>query len=327
VRVLRTLLLVGGLLALALLIHHFGLESITAALTRIAWWQFTLVCLVYGLSLLLDTLGWRFTLIRDYPPFTKLLAARCAGQAMNVVTALGGLGGEAVKAWLLRQDVPYERSVPSLILAKTAEVVAQILLLVIGIAVAWATGVVGWTLIGPMCTLLAVEVISVGGFLLLQVTGGVGRIGRALAWVGAGRGARRVDSSVREFYRAHWPTFLISVSFHFASWVAGMVEALIILWSLNVAASAVTATVVEALGTGVRFATFFIPGSLGSLEGANAAAFRALGWPASDGLAFSLVRRGRQAVWIALGLAVMGVMGATRAAGNEAAQSAPSRAD
>ena len=52
--------------------------------------------------------------------------------------------------------------------------------LVIGIAVGWATGVVGWTLIGPMLTLLAVEVISVGAFLLLQITGGVGRIGRAI---------------------------------------------------------------------------------------------------------------------------------------------------
>ncbi len=39
------------------------------------------------------------------------------------------------------------------------------------------------------------------------------------------------------------------------------------------------------------------------------------GWAANEGLAFSLVRRGRQAVWIAIGLAVLGAMGATRAAG------------
>ena len=59
-----------------------------------------------------------------------------------------------------------------------------------------------------------------------------------------------------------------------------------------------TAVIIEALGTGVRFATFFVPASLGTLEGAYAAAFTAFGWAASDGLAFSLVRRGRQAVWI-----------------------------
>jgi hypothetical protein len=71
--------------------------------------------------------------------------------------------------------------------------------------------------------------------------------------------------------------------------------------------------VLEALGTGVRFATFFIPASLGSLEGANAAAFAAFGWAASAGLAFTLVRRGRQAVWIAVGIAILLTMGVTRA--------------
>lgn len=325
-RALRIVPLAGGALALILLVRHFGLDSITAALTRIAWWQFVLICLVHGVSMVLDTLGWRFTLVADRPAFAKLLAARCAGQAVNVVTALGGVGGEATKAWLLRRDIPYEASVPSLILAKTAEVVAQALLLVTGILVAWATGVVGWALLGPMCYLLIVEVIAVGGFILAQVAGGVGRAGRLLAWVGAGRGARRIDGAVRGFYRSHWRSLLLSVGCHFAGWLVGTVEVLLILQSLQVPASLVTATVIEALGTGVRFATFFIPASLGTLEGANAAAFAALGWAASDGLAFSLVRRGRQAVWIGLGLAILVAMGATRA-GREPVKSASARAN
>ena len=67
----------------------------------------------------------------------------------------------------------------------------------------------------------------------------------------------------------------------------------------------------------MRFATFFVPASLGTLEGAYAAAFTALGWAASDGLAFSLVRRGRQAVWIGLGLLVLMVIGAGHAVEKE----------
>ena len=143
---------------------------------------------------MLDTLGWRYTLVGARPPFLRLLAARCAGQAVNVVTALGGLGGEAIKAWLIRRDISYEASVPSLILAKTAEVVGQALLLVTGILVAWATGIVGWSLLGPMCYLLIIEVIGVSGFIVAQVTGGVGRVGRLLAWAGVGRGAHRIDA-------------------------------------------------------------------------------------------------------------------------------------
>ena len=163
--------------------------------------------------------------------------------------------------------------------------------------------------------LLLVQVIAVGGFILVQVAGGVGRVGRLLAWLGAGRGVHRIDGAVRTFYRSHWRALFLSIGFHFASWLVGAVEALLILQSLHVPASLVTATVIEALGTGVRFATFFMPASLGTLEGANAAAFTALGWAASDGLAFSFVRRGRQVVWIGLGLVILVAMGATRAAG------------
>jgi hypothetical protein len=82
--------------------------------------------------------------------------------------------------------------------------------------------------------------------------------------------------------------FVLSVGCHFASWLLGAVEALLIARSLHVAASVTTATVVEALGSGVRFATFFVPAGLGTIESANAAAFAALGWAASDGVAFSL---------------------------------------
>ena len=88
-----------------------------------------------------------------------------------------------------------------------------------------------------------------------------------------------------------------------------------------------TATIIEALGTGVRFATFFIPASLGTLEGAYAAAFTAFGWTAGDGLAFSLVRRARQVVWIGVGLVILLAMGATRMVGKETAEPVSARAD
>jgi hypothetical protein len=252
-----------------------------------------------------------------------LLAARCAGQAVNVVTALGGVGGEAIKAWVVRRDIPYEASVPSLILAKTAEVVAQGLLLLTGILVAWTTGAVGGTLLSSMCYLFVVQVLAVGGFILAQVLGGVGRVGRLLAWVGGGHVARRVDGAVRGFYRSHWRALLLSIGFHYASWLTGVGEALLVLSSLHVPASLVTATIIEALGTGVRFATFFVPASLGTLEGAYAAAFTALGWAAGDGLAFSLVRRARQTVWIGLVLLVLAAMGTIRAGEKAPASARP----
>jgi hypothetical protein len=80
------------------------------------------------------------------------------------------------------------------------------------------------------------------------------------------------------------------------------------LWALDVKTSLATATAIEALGSGVRFATFLVPASLGPFEAANAAIFAALGFGVGAGLAFSLVRRARQVVWIAIGIVVLVLM-------------------
>ena len=307
-RALPVVLAAAGTLGLVVFAYLSGAESLVSTLTRIMWWQFGLVCAVYGVGVIADTFGWRYALGRGQSPrFLRLLAAKCAGEAVNVVTALGSVGGEATKAWLLRRDVPYEASVPSLIVAKTSLVLAQALLIVVGILVAWTTGAGGPTLLLAMSALLVVEVIGVGGFLGVQLGGVVGRAGRALAWLGADRAghAQRLDHALRRFYRREWRSFLLSAGFHFVGWLVGAVEAFLILAALGLPVSLVVATVIEALGSGVRFATFFVPASLGALEGANAGAFGALGWAASAGLAFSVVRRARQAVWIGLGFAIL----------------------
>ena len=66
---------------------------------------------------------------------------------------------------------------------------------------------------------------------------------------------------------------------------------------------------IEALGAGVRFATFLVPASLGAFESANAVAFEAIGLGAGAGLAFSFVRRARQLAWTGIGLLVLVSMG------------------
>jgi uncharacterized membrane protein YbhN (UPF0104 family) len=313
---------------LMVLVYHVGAGSITAALASLAWWQFALVCAVHALSLVTDTLGWRYAFAADRPTFRGLLVAKCAGEAVNVLTALGSVGGEAVKAWALRRETPYEASVPSLVLAKTSLVVAQALLLLVGVLVAWAAGLGGTVLFTAMLSLLAVEVLAVGGFLGVQLAGVVGRAGRLLAWAGwSPEQAQRLDGALRAFYREHRASFAASVAWHFAGWLIGALEALVILRSLALPATAATALVLEALGSGVRFATFVVPASLGTLEGANAAAFTAFGWAAAAGLAFTLVRRGRQAVWIGLGIAVLAMLGAARSLAPSEAGPAAAGAD
>src|SRR5262249_57420611 len=120
-----------------------------------------------------------------------------------------------------------------------------------------------------------------------------------------------------------WQLFGLSAGFHLLGWLMGAVETWLFLHVLQIPASLTTALVIETLGSAVRFATFFIPGSLGALEGANTAAFVALGLGAPAGLAFSLLRRLRQVVWIALGVLVLLLARARMRRAPEATASSP----
>ena len=310
-RRIRVLLFVVGIGGLAYLVAHVGTEALAAAFAELRWWQFLLVCLPYGLIMTIDTLGWRYAFSKGNVPFHRLLGARLAGDALNVATALASVGGEAVKAWLIRRDVPYEESVPSVVIAKTTITIGQALFLLIGIVVAWTTLPLESVVVRTMLWLLVVEILAVGGFVLAQLVGLVRRGGRLLTGLGVTADtsyAERLDDSLRRFYREDRRRLLLSTSFHLGGWLLGGVETYLMLKVLGIPAGLATAMVIEAFGSGVRFATFLVPASIGASEGANAAAFAALGFTASAGLAFSLVRRGRQAVWIVIGLLTLVTM-------------------
>jgi uncharacterized protein (TIRG00374 family) len=307
-RAVKAVLLVLGVILLGVLVYRVGADPILEALGRLTWWQFGLVCLPYAVITAADTLGWRFAFARDRAPFWRLYGARLAGEALNVVTAVGAVGGEAAKAWLVRRDVAYEESVPSVIVAKTTITLAQALFLLLGLLLAWLTLPASVDLVRAMTWLLVVEILALGGFLGAQLSGLVARGGRLLRMLGAIESiayAERLDQALRDYYRTEWRRFGLSLGFHLAGWVLGALDTLVILWALGVTASVTTATIVEALGSGVRFATFLVPASLGPSEAANAAAFAALGFGAGAGLAFSFIRRARQAVWVVIGLTVL----------------------
>jgi uncharacterized protein (TIRG00374 family) len=322
-RILKTLFLILGAVLVGVLVYRIGTRPVLETLAKLAWWQFIVVCLPYALIMAVDTLGWRFAFARDRAPFLPLYGARLAGEALNVVTALGSVGGEAVKTWLVRRHVSYEESIPATVIAKTTITMAQALFLLVGIAVAWSVLDVGSVVLRGMLWLLVVEVLAVGGFVGAQVFGLVARGGRLLRTFGVLKDtayANTLDKALRTYYLTQWRRLALSVGFHLLGWLLGAVESFIMLWALDVDVPLLTATMIEALGSGVRFATFLVPANLGAFEGANAAAFEALGLGAGVGLAFSFVRRARQIVWVVLGLVVMGVMRWT--GGSETAQDA-----
>lgn len=313
----RFLLLLLGAGLLGLLVAQNDPAQIFASIAGMSWRLGIVLCFPATLVTILDTLGWRFAFSKPRVSFVTLLGARLAGEAFNLTTPTAALGGEAVKAWLLRGQVAADESISSVIVAKTTIMIGQGLFLLFGVAVAAVVVPLDSLVLQGMLWLLIVEVVAVGAFAVAQTQGMLGWGRRLLERVGLARFARTetlqlVDQGLAGFYRNEPRRLALSIVFHFGAWLLGSLEAYLILRFLGVGVSLATATVIEAFGTAIRFATFLIPASLGALEGGYVVVFAALGLGPAASIPFGLARRVREFVWIGLGLVVFAVMRSER---------------
>ena len=304
-------LLVLGAALFGYLVANIGFADIESSFRTLSWRLLVVLvfpCLVFKLF---DTLGWRFAFPGESEPLLTLMKIRIAGQAVSATTPTGTLGGDAVKAWLLRDRVSTRESLVSLIVVKTTMVASQGLFLAFGVLVARRILALDTPLIRAMEWLLVLEAIAVGGFLAVQTAGMAGRGERLLRRFGIRTGERAsaaaegVDRELVTFYRTRRGSLLLSVACNVLGWLASAGETWLVLRFLGAPVSVPTALVIEAFGTGVRFATFFVPAQIGVAEGGTVAACVALGLSAATGLSLSLVRRVREAAWTGIGLLLL----------------------
>lgn len=328
-RVTRVSTLALGATLLAILVWQNDPVALLTSVQQLSWRLLIVLAFPFALVNALDTLGWRFAFRRDRVPFATLFSARLAGEALNLTTPTASVGGDAVKAWLVRHHVSTSEGFTSVIVAKTTITAAQGLLLLVGLPCAWLLLPHDSPLLRAMAWLLALEVLAVAGFVLAQTRGvlaGGGRVlGRFRFAARLAGSLGRVDHSLAHFYRRQPVRLSLSILFHFLGWLAGALEVWLILNLLGIEVSLLTATLIEAFSTSIRFATFMVPASLGALEGGHIALFAALGLGAAAGMSFSIVRRLREATWIGIGfLALAAYRGL---APGPVARTAPARPD
>lgn len=310
----RFVLLAMGTALCIVLLWRTGIGPVLSTVGTLSWRLPLLLCFPACLMVACDTLGWRFSFRRDRVPFRTLFSARLAGEALNITTPTASVGGEAVKAWLVRSHVPLTESLPSVVIAKTTITIGQTLFLLLGIAVAWTILPAGSGLLRGMQWLLVLECLGTAGFVAVQVLGVTGGIGRLLQRLGLlGRddhdsALHQIDRAFSDFYRQESRRLGLSIGWHLAGWVLGAVEAYCILHVMGFPVSLGLATMVDAFGAGVGFAAFFIPARLGAQEAGDLAVFTALGFGAPAGLTFSLVRRLREALWAAMGFLALAAL-------------------
>lgn len=320
---LRVLLLFLGLLTLGLLVWHIGPGNIYDAAAKLGPLALLVILMPSVVMYAVEAYGWKVTLgpSAQTVPFWRLLAIRTAGEVVNMTTPTAYVGGEPLKAYLLKKyDVPMVEGLASVVIAKTTMTVAEVLFILVGIALGfWMLGTNGSSGQIVAAGLLSVGLLVFGtaGFVFVQRRGLFTWILEILRKLGLRIGflearedkLKSLDQTILNFYSHHQGAFYASTGLYFLGWMAEAMEVFVIVSYLGGPADPLSAISIGALSVFIKGGTFFIPGSLGAQDGGNLLLLKAFGYSDVTGITFALLRRFRELVWIGIGLLCLAMLG------------------
>jgi uncharacterized membrane protein YbhN (UPF0104 family) len=311
-RRVETLILVLALGFYGWFLNHFGLSHAIQSV-RLVGWGLLGTILLEAVARLANTIGWRVTIV-DCPrklSFGALFVARMAGEAIDYVTPTAQLGGQFVKALMVRRQLAIAVALATVIVASLAEAVGQIGFLSSALLIALPSEArlhhhIFWPVAGGMAIALGLA----GGFFFVQLKEPFSYVLRVAAKFDVPQladpevqaAACDADALLTDFYANHRTRFALACCCYLIAWSMGPIEILIYLIPLHQPFTWITPLLVEALGQLVERATFLIPGKLMSQEGGKALIMGLLGYPTEIGFALGLLRRLKELAWVLFGL-------------------------
>lgn len=322
-RILRWICLLLGLALLGAIIINTDIREAARLVVRMEW-GLAVVLLIYLATFLGDTASWHITL-RAVPLtggwFCRLWLVRMIGEAFNNTLPAGGVGGEPVKAVLLKQHyhVAYDDGTASLFLAKTVNMISLVGFLAVGfVLMRNAEGVPDYFALVAAIGLGALCVAILLFFLIQRF----GASSSAMAWLTRRFPSGRlmtalghvtdVERKFDAFYARSPGRFTAALLVAFSVWVVSIAEVYFALFFLGHPVSWGEAWIIEAGTQLVRTGTFFIPASLGTLDGALLVLCSAFTGSPTAGVAVVLARRSRDILWISLGFGLSILLGRSR---------------
>lgn len=312
-RLLRILVPGLGLLFLGYLIGRLGPGEIWRNLVVLKG-TFPLVLLVALSWHLTNSAAWAFA----FPPgpfrprFHSLFMAKLAGDAVSQLTPLANLGGEPLKAYLLKSQAPTSAGLASVVVNKAAQLITGLAFTALGLGLVvfyWTlplalpvTVQAGLAILLLLAILLALVLWRQQRRLFSSLLGLLSRLGmrtdqfeRRLAK------ATRIDENIASFYRNCRGRFLLVLGFHSAGWLLGAWETHVILRALGVHADFSVSFLITALTVMINSLFFFMPSNIGVLEGGQVFLLTALALDPATGLSLGIVKRMRKLFWILVG--------------------------
>ena len=305
-----------GLALLALVISHSDLGQVAQLLANLPWHGALWVMLLFSVAWAAEIMAWALTFTQRAARglwLWQLWLVNMVGEAINVVMPLGSLGGEPVKAWLLKHhyQVGYREASASLVLMQTLLGVAEALFVALAALLATVLGIlppsISLYLSAAAVALVVLMVVAMVGLHQRWLRHGLEpfarRFGRA-RYAAVQDSLDEVEQALADFVRAQPRRCAASTLLFLVNWIGGVAEVWLLLQLLGAALPFTHCWVAEAAIVTIRSLTFFVPAQLGSVEAVTVYVISALGGSAEIGLALAALRRARELAWSALGLGV-----------------------
>ena len=315
-KLLSLLALLVGLALLALVVSHSDVGQVAHLIANLPWHGALWVMLLFSVAWATEIMAWALTFTQRAARglwLWQLWLVNMVGETMNVVMPFGSLGGEPVKAWLLKHhyQVGYREATTSLVLMQTLLGVAEALFVALAALLATALGIL------PPSISLYLSVTAVVLVMLMAVA----MVGLHQRWLRHGLATverhfgrtryaaihdslAEVEHALADFVRARPRRCVASTLLFLVNWLGGTAEVWLLLQLLGAALPFAHCWVAEAAIVTIRSLTFFVPAQLGSVEAVTVYVISALGGSAEIGLALAALRRARELAWSALGLGV-----------------------
>jgi uncharacterized membrane protein YbhN (UPF0104 family) len=306
--------LVGGSIGLAVMMHQLGWAGARDVFTRVGRWAVVIVVLDL-LDMVLDAGAISAFLLpaSHRISFWRVFAAQASGRAINIFVP-GGVVGEATKVTMLVSCAPRNRVLLAIVLFNLATFYISVAILIVGVPITLyfvhmphELAVLAWAGLGLMVGL----VIAVGVIVHRGAINTAMATLRGLHIISKERADRwhsklaELDQNLQHLQSGRVPGAKLAVGLLLAERTVAWITTVVVLHAIGVRLHPTLLIGVLSVGVIVSWMSAIVPFGIGVQDGSNYALFEVLGSSGSLGVLFTLVNRARTLAIAGVGFVIM----------------------
>ena len=310
-KLLRWLLTGIGVSVFLYLIYRMGWQNILDNILHFGAW-FIVILMIQMVWVVLQATSWYMIQNSLFQRAHLLFFIRnkIISDTMNTVLPMANLGGDAMRAYLIKPRIPLKEGVAGIVVDKTIESIAGSLFLACGVLITILFFPISQAIMIPAVACFLALVIVITLLILFQLRGFYRSAMDLFNWIPAvSRLLEKkkeilgiLDENMRLLYQRGRVNIPLSIWLHFMARIIGVFEVLIVLWVLHHPMGFFGSWFISAAVTIANTILFIVPGHWGVQEGMYALVFKTMYFSASVGLSLAIIRRIRRIFLLGLGL-------------------------